>query len=354
MKQLFTLLTASLITLSTFAQAPEKISYQAVVRDAGNSLVSNQSLGIQISILQGSSTGTAVYIETQTPSTNVNGLMSLEIGNGIVISGNFNTIDWANDSYFIKTEIDPTGGINYTIIGTSQLLSVPYALHSKTADALSTSLIEADPIFVASPSSSITNTDISNWNIDNVNDADSNPVNEIQTISRTGTTVTLSNGGGSFQDSVRPDYVAGNGIVITNNTIIAMPSNGHYIGESYQGGIIFYVNTYGNHGLILTLTDQGSSENWYNAPNTISDMSNYGLNGQSQSGWRLPTRHELNLMYLTRSTTVQATAYDFTNGIYWSSSESIYTNGYAQHLITGVVSSPSKTNSYNIRAIREF
>jgi hypothetical protein len=353
MKQLFTILIAGLITVSAFAQAPEKMSYQAVIRDANSLLVTNQTIGIQISILQGSATGTAIYVETQAPSTNINGLVSIEIGNGIVVSGIFNTIDWANDSYFVKTEIDPTGGTNYTIIGTSQLLSVPYALHSKTAEALSSPLIETDPIFVASPSSSITNTDISNWNIDNVNDADSDPVNEIQTISRTGTIITLSNGGGTFQDSVR-NYIAGNGIVITNNTIIAMPSNGHYIGESYQGGIIFYVNSYGNHGLILALTDQGSAENWYNAPNTISDMTNYGLNGQSQSGWRLPTRHELNLMYLTRSSTVQTTAYDFINGIYWSSSESIYTNGYTQHLITGAISSPSKTNSYNIRAIHEF
>ncbi|MFT6843268.1 MAG: hypothetical protein ACJASR_002044, partial [Psychroserpens sp.] len=74
-----------------------------------------------------------VYVETQTPTTNVNGLVSLEIGTGIVISGDFTTIDWSTDSYFIKTETDPAGGTTYTITGTSQLMSVPFALYAKTS-----------------------------------------------------------------------------------------------------------------------------------------------------------------------------------------------------------------------------
>ena len=98
------------------------MSYQAVVRNASNDLVANQSVGIKISILQGSATGTPVYVETQTPATNANGLVSMEIGNGTVVSGDFTTIDWANGPYFIKTETDPTGGTNYTITGTSQLV----------------------------------------------------------------------------------------------------------------------------------------------------------------------------------------------------------------------------------------
>jgi uncharacterized protein (TIGR02145 family) len=88
---------------------------------------------MQISILQDSASGTPVYVETQIPTTNANGWVSIEIGGGIVVSGNFAAIDWANDTYFIKTETDPAGGTNYTITGTSQLLSVPYALHAKTA-----------------------------------------------------------------------------------------------------------------------------------------------------------------------------------------------------------------------------
>jgi hypothetical protein len=104
-----------------------------VVRDSGDALVTSQPVGMQISILQTTATGTAVYVETQAPTTNVNGLVSLEIGTGIVVSGDFTTIDWSTDSYFIKTETDPAGGTMYTITGTSQLMSVPFALYAKTS-----------------------------------------------------------------------------------------------------------------------------------------------------------------------------------------------------------------------------
>lgn len=134
MKKLITIVAALLMTVSLWAQAPEKMSYQAVVRNASNNLVANQAVGMRLSILQGSATGTAVYLETQVPTTNANGLVALEIGAGTVLSGNFSIINWAIGPYFIKTETDPVGGTNYTITGTSQLISVPYALHAKTAD----------------------------------------------------------------------------------------------------------------------------------------------------------------------------------------------------------------------------
>jgi hypothetical protein len=124
------LVAVLLITASTFAQAPEKISYQAIIRDSGTSLVSNQVVGMQISILQGN---IAVYVERQAPTSNPNGLVNIEIGTGSIITGAFSAIDWAAATSFIKTEVDPNGGTNYTITGTSQLLSVPYAMHTKTA-----------------------------------------------------------------------------------------------------------------------------------------------------------------------------------------------------------------------------
>src|SRR6056297_3325181 len=129
MRKLFTFLApiaiGILLTASVFAQTPEKMSYQAVIRDASDNLITDTQVGMQISILQGSASGTAVYVETQEPSTNANGLISIEIGTGTVQSGDFTTIDWANGLYFIKTETDPGGGTNYTITGTSQLWSVP-------------------------------------------------------------------------------------------------------------------------------------------------------------------------------------------------------------------------------------
>ena len=179
MKKLYTFIAVLLMTASTFAQTPEKMSYQAVVRDSGDNLVSSQPVGMQISILQTTATGTAVYVETQTPTTNVNGLVTLEIGTGTVVSGDFTTIDWSTDSYFIKTETDPTGGSSYTITGTSQLLSVPYALHAKTAESVTSTC-------------------------------------------------------------------------------------GLSIGDTYQGGIIFYLDASGCHGLIAAPGDQSTSAAWWN------------------------------------------------------------------------------------------
>jgi hypothetical protein len=131
MKQIYSLVAALLMAASLLAQAPEKMSYQAIVRNASNALVTNQSVGMRISILQGSASGTAVYVETQTRTTNTNGLVSLEIGAGSVVSGTFSGINWGSSTYFVKTETDPAGGTSYSITGTSQILSVPYALNAK-------------------------------------------------------------------------------------------------------------------------------------------------------------------------------------------------------------------------------
>jgi uncharacterized protein (TIGR02145 family) len=128
------------------AQSPAKISYQAVIRDTGGDLVTNQSVGMQISILQSSASGTPVYTETQSPTTNANGLVSIKIGEGTT-SDDFSAIDWSSGPYFIKTETDPDGGTNYTITGTSQILSVPYAIHATTAETISGGITETDPVF---------------------------------------------------------------------------------------------------------------------------------------------------------------------------------------------------------------
>ena len=134
-KTAFTTLFLLLITgILVFAQVPQKISYQAVIRDANGDLVVSDEAGIQISIFQGSATGTAVYTETHQATTNVNGLATVEIGGGTVVSGDFPSIDWSDGPYFLKTGIDPAGGTSYTITGTSQMLSVPYALQAGTID----------------------------------------------------------------------------------------------------------------------------------------------------------------------------------------------------------------------------
>lgn len=133
--KIYSIIAGLLLTINVCAQAPQKMSYQAVIRDNSNALQTSTQVGMKISVLQGSSTGTPVYVETQTPSTNANGLVSLEIGTGTVVTGTFAGINWANGPYFIKTETDPNGGTAYTIAGTNELMSVPYALFSANGTA---------------------------------------------------------------------------------------------------------------------------------------------------------------------------------------------------------------------------
>jgi hypothetical protein len=597
MKKITTILSIGLLTFglsltTVFAQAPEKMSYQAVVRNAGNALVTTQSVGMQISILQGGSTGTPVYVETQTPTTNINGLVSIEIGSGTVVTGTFNTIDWSAGPYFIKTETDPTGGTTYTITGTSQLMSVPYALHAKTAESITGTVnyTETDPVFGASIANGITALDTANWNnhiidtdtqldstdianlgynaggittevdgsvtneiqdlqlsgnnltitnngtattidlspyldntdtqldetavdafvanngylatevdgsvtneiqdlqlsgnnltitnngtattidlspyldntdtqldetavdafvanngylatevdgsltneiqdlqlsgnnltitnngtattidlspyLDNTDnqldstdianlgynaggittEVDGSVTNEIQTISRTGTTVTLSNGGGTFTDSVNT-YTAGTGIAITNNVISASDICGLSIGDTYQGGIIFYLDASGCHGLISAPTDQSTGIAWWNGSYTDTYASGSGLfdgDGNcyrirasqgdcvscnaaelcldltlnSQYDWYLPSKYELNLMYENigqGNSLGLGNVGGFAFNYYWSSTESGNDNAWEQHFFSGSQLNSTKYFTNSVRAVRAF
>jgi trimeric autotransporter adhesin len=145
MKNLFQSTTILLVFLFSMtgllhAQAPQKMSFQAVVRNASGNLITTTTVGIKISIVQTTPTGTVVYSERHTPTTNVNGLASLDIGTGTVLSGTFAGINWGAGPYYIKNEVDPTGGTTYTITNTSQMMSVPYALYAgSSANGWSTS-----------------------------------------------------------------------------------------------------------------------------------------------------------------------------------------------------------------------
>ncbi len=109
------------------------MTYQAVVRDGNNNLVANGLVGVRVTILQGSSSGNAVFSERHMVTTNANGLVTFQIGSGNAIFGLLSNVDWAAGPYWIKTETDPTGGTTYSVAGTSQLISVPYALYAANA-----------------------------------------------------------------------------------------------------------------------------------------------------------------------------------------------------------------------------
>ncbi|MBK8280012.1 MAG: collagen-like protein [Saprospiraceae bacterium] len=119
--------------LSVYTQAPMKMSYQVVIRNNANNLVTNAPIGLRISIIQGSAFGASAYVETHTSTTNANGLVTLEIGGGTPVFGTMSGINWKNGPFFIKTETDITGGTNYTITSNQQLMSVPYALYAETS-----------------------------------------------------------------------------------------------------------------------------------------------------------------------------------------------------------------------------
>ena len=155
------------IVLIGSAQVPDAFNYQAVVRNNSGEVLANQNVSFRISILQGSESGTAVYSETHSASTNAYGLVHLKIGDGTLVSGVFSPNGWGMTSHFLKVEIDPSGGSSYTHLGTSELLAVPYAFHAKTVED------------------------------DEVNDADADPANEIQTLSLVGSDLSLSGGGGT-------------------------------------------------------------------------------------------------------------------------------------------------------------
>ena len=201
MKKVTVVFILCLSILSGFAQLPGNISYQAVIRDANNTLVTNQNIRVRLSILNAPTSTTPLWQEVQTPNTNDNGLISLQLGQYVAFPAN---LFRDNGTLFLKTEIDPSGGTVYSISGTSQLLSTPYAMYAQ--------------------------------DVENVNDADADPTNELQTISISGTVLTLSHGGGSV---VLPSSGGGGDnwgtqVAIANNTLSGNGTTASPLGIAQQ------------------------------------------------------------------------------------------------------------------------
>ena len=134
MKTLYSILLLMLIGTYAYSQAPEAFNYQAVIRNSSGDILANTQVAVQVSILQDNETGTAVYVERFNPTTSDFGLIALKLGLGSVQTGTFNTIDWGSHDFYIKIEVDPNNGTAFTSMGTSQLLSVPYALYAASGN----------------------------------------------------------------------------------------------------------------------------------------------------------------------------------------------------------------------------
>jgi len=453
------LLTCALSLSTAFAQAPEKMSYQAVIRNASNALVTSQGVGIQVSILKGGASGTAVFVETHNATTNINGLVTLEIGTGTLVSGDFTTIDWGADTYFIQTETDPTtaGGTNYTITGTTQLMSVPYALHAKTAESVTGTVnyTETDPTFTAWDKSSgivITESQISDLThiVDTDTQLDSAGIANYGYVAGNHTVdtdthidsvgiVALGFNAGGIVTETDPTFTAwdkSTGIVITESQIsdlthtvdtdthidsIGIANLGYVagitqvtagtnvtvtgagttaspyvvnagggatlaIGDSYQGGIIFWLDATGQHGLIAATTDQSTGIQWYAGTYGVTrargdglyagkvntaiiiaaqvaigdDGNNYAAQicsdysvtdgGVTYGDWYLPSKYELNLLYLQKSVVG-----GFASAYYWSSSELYDLFAWHQYFGSGgQVTNTLKDDTHAVRAVRAF
>jgi uncharacterized protein (TIGR02145 family) len=161
---------------SAFSQAPDTMAWQAVIRDGNGEILAGRPVGIRIQIMQGSEFNGAAYVETHTATTGENGLITLEIGGGSSIVGSFNTINWEQGPYFLQTEIDPLGGSNYSISGTIQFLSVPYAFHAGTAEIITGEITETDPAFRHSVAWAITTGDTARWNNQQLGFVESDPL----------------------------------------------------------------------------------------------------------------------------------------------------------------------------------
>ena len=195
MKKVFTI-ACLFLAFNLNAQAPQGFNYQAVARNAQGTPLNAQVVLVKFYILTGSATGTAIYVESHSTQTNAFGLFNLTIGKGTPVSGTFQSIDWATGSKFVKVEV------NTTLQSTSELLSTPYALYADKTN------LQAGAGLTLS-GNTLTNT------------GDLSSTNELQTLSLSGSTLSLSQNGGSVALPAGTTYTAGSGISIASNTISA-------------------------------------------------------------------------------------------------------------------------------------
>ena len=395
MKRIIILLVFVSMVTCLNAQSPQKMSYQAVIRNGSNQLITNSPIGMRFKILRSSASGTEVYIETQSLTSNANGLVTAEIGSGNIVFGDLSSINWADGPYFLKIETDPSGGTNYTLIGTSQILSVPYALYATKAgngfsgsyNDLSNKPVLFDGFWsnlIGKPNfAAVTTTgnysDLSNKPVlfsGNYNDLTNKPITDGSESKVTAGTNILVSGSGT-----------------TATAYIINLDIPHYIGELYGGGIVFYVDDTGKHGLICGLENfknnqwsnisstaigAAAQSDWDGKGNTTAiinqagqtnsaaklcdDYTNINYGTGIYSDWYLPTGLDLLKLYKALyeiNKTLETDGNSSTipiwkNIVFWSSNERDGNNAYYFNFNGGGVGWSGKYNLIPVRPIRAF
>lgn len=272
------------------AQAPQLINFEGVARDNNGNTLKNTLLGLRFSILDSIDSASVVYVERDTLRTNGFGLFSALIGGGTPITGTFSQIKWYTGLKYLMVELDPNGGSNYINMGSTQLVSAPYALYA---------------------------------------------------------------------DSVGKN---------------SYPS--HHVGDHYGGGIVFWTDSLGQHGLIADTVDLDTGIVWNNGSYFVSNATRNGIGagkfntervifrqgtgqyatqlcadyqGGGYSDWYLPSATELTTLYQQ-----QAVVGGFTTGTYWSSSELSSHQATAISFTGGAFTPSDKAVTNAVRAIRTF
>jgi hypothetical protein len=304
-------ITLAICPLWLFSQAPQAFKYQTVVRNTEGDILANKSISLQMSILKGSVSGDVVYRERHYKTSNSFGLINLEIGNGEKISGDFATIPWGEDIFFLQIEMDISGGNDFQFFGTQQLLSVPYALHAGSAD----NAIE----YEAGDGIEVNDNIITNTSPDQE--------------------VTVQAGEGIEVSGEYPDFTVTN----TFSTIVPDPSLP--IPIIHSGGIIYVHPTDNSTDVYWGSTDVETnaislSNGELNTQMIVDNLGpgNYAayvcdtLTAFGYDDWYLPSIMELNSIYLQSYLFYNDTFYW---SDYWSSTEASIRDAFIIHMCEG-------------------